>query len=108
MRWKIADYITSNYSHIVVGKISTKEICEKNELNDLSKATINILSLYELRKTIKYYALRKGCKYMEVDEPYTTIACGKCTNIHKNLKNKKIYECIKCGIKCQEMEIQED
>lgn len=97
-RWKVANYLTSNYSHIVVGKISTKDICEKDELSDISKTAISVLSLYKLRQTIKYYALRRGVKYCEIPEPYTSKLCGNCTKLKNDLGGEKEYKCSYCKV----------
>lgn len=99
MRWKIAKYLTDNYSSIIVGNFSTKKMGENEKVNKRLKMVGGIMSQYKMKEAIKYYCFRKGLKYKEVNEAGTTQCCGKCGYRKKDVGAAEIYECDKCGIK---------
>jgi len=49
------------------------------------------------KKTVKECKIR-GNNYKVVTEENTSITCGSCEKIKKNLKGNEIYKCEKCGL----------
>ena len=99
MRWKIAKYLTDNYSSIIVGNFSTKKMGENGKVNKRLKTIGGLMSQYKMKNAIKYYCMRKGLEYKEVNEAGTTQCCGKCGYRKRDVGAAEVYECDKCGIK---------
>jgi len=95
--WKIINYLTSNYSHIIIGNFSTKRMSE-GKINPMTKRIGNMLQMYTFKERLKYKCFLKGVKYHEEDEYCTSICCSSCGNCKKDLGPNKIYNCNKCKI----------
>jgi len=95
--WKIIDYLTSNYKHILIGNFSTKKFGEQN-MNKMLKRIASRYRFYVFKERLKYKCYLKGVKYSEIDEYCTSKCCSSCGNFKKDLGSSKIYNCIKCGL----------
>lgn len=100
IHWKSINYLTLNYSKILIGNMSTKRIINnENNLSPNMKKIANIIKLYEYRNRLKYKCNSRGVKFKCVDEKYTSKMCGMCGNIKEDLGSSKIYSCDQCGMK---------
>lgn len=96
--WQSINYLTKNYSEVLIGNMSTKSIISnENNLSASVKKMAQIIKLYEFRQRLKYKCETRGVKYKCVDERYTSKMCSICGNIKEDLKENKIYKCEKCG-----------
>ena len=95
-QWKIANYLTKNYNHVIIGNFSTKDM--KKETNPHNLQLMKDLNMFNLREKIKYKCLLKNKKYIRIDEAYTTKCCNKCGKINE-IGSSKIYECEDCKVK---------
>lgn len=94
--WKIINYMTQNYNHIIFGNFSTKNMGE-NKIGKIIKRMGNNIRLYKFKEKLKYKCFLNGIKYKEIDEYCTSKCCSYCGNFKKDLGGNKIYECINCG-----------
>lgn len=97
-QWKIINEITDSYKTVIIGNLSTKNITNngKSEMTPEMKDLAYKLRFYEFRERMKYKCISKGVNYKVINESYTSKVCTHCSNYNKNLKNERIYECIKC------------
>jgi len=95
--WKIINYLTSNYKHILIGNFSTKKLGEQN-INDMLKRVASRYRFYVFKERLKYKCYLKGIKYQEIDEYCTSKCCSSCGNFKKDLGSSKVYNCTKCGL----------
>jgi putative transposase len=95
IHWKICNYLTSSYKGILFGNFSTQST---NQLDgdEMTKRIGSAYSFYKLKEKLKYMCNYKKINYKLVDESFTSKCCSNCGNVHKNLKNKDIYECEQC------------
>lgn len=95
--WKIIDYLTSNYRHIIIGNFSTKRMGE-SDINKLTKRIAKKIRLYKFKQRLQYKCYLNGIKYKETDEYCTSKCCSSCGNFKKDLGSNKVYDCKKCGL----------
>jgi len=93
--WKVANYLTLNYDHILIGNLSTKNMKQKGKANNLD--ILKNLNMFELRNKIKYKCLIRNKKYKKVNESYTTKCCIKCGEVN-DVGLSREYKCAKCGV----------
>ncbi len=101
LHWKSINYLCKNYNHIIVGKLSTTDVVNKetSSLSKLNKKILYKLSHFKFRERLIAKCEEYNIKYDIVDESYTTKTCGKCGEINNNIKSDKIFNCDKCKIK---------
>ena len=68
------------------------------DLFGVNKEILLTLSFYKFTTRLKNKCKEKGKELIIRPEYYTSKTCGHCGNIDKNLKNKDVYNCVKCGI----------
>lgn len=101
LHWKTINYLTSNFSSILIGNMSTKSIIKNkvgNELDDNLKRVAQHMSLCKFRQRLAYKCLQKSVGYADINEAYTTTACTGCG--YKNaVYKKKVIKCHFCKLK---------
>mgnify|MGYP003384196977 FL=1 len=95
IQWKIANYLTRKYDHIVIGNFSTSRLKKINKSNELLNV-MKDLNMFKLREKIKYKCLIRNKKYLKVNEAFTTQCCINCSAIN-NIGSSKVYECSNCN-----------
>lgn len=50
------------------------------------------------RSTLRERGLRRGLEVMVVSEHYTSMTCGACGHLKRNLGGAKMYRCVECGL----------
>ena len=97
---KVSVYLVKKFDIVNLGKISTSKIIsnKRDNLQDIVKRRISVLSFYKFNETIKIMANKYNSRLNEINEYMTSKTCHSCKNIHNNLGGNKIYKCEKCGI----------
>jgi IS605 OrfB family transposase len=95
--WKIANHLTNNYKHILIGNFSTKEMGEGDQ-HKMIKRIGQSMRFYTFKQRLQYKCYLSGTKYKEVDEYCTSKCCSSCGNFKKDLGSNKTYICTKCGL----------
>lgn len=95
IQWKVANYLTLNYDHILIGNLSTKNMKQKGKANNLD--ILKNLNMFKLREKIKYKCLIRNKKYKKVNESYTTKCCINCGEIN-DVGLSREYKCAGCGV----------
>ena len=100
LHWKTINYLVQNYTTILLGDMSAKDIVKKNNsvLNNIQKVACLRTRYYEFRMKLEYKCKLNNVNYKLVDESYTSKTCSYCGNIKDNLRDAKIYNCNLCGI----------
>ena len=105
MHCKIANKLCRNYDKINIGKMNIHSMIKKksmenkkNELPEIVKRRMMVLSMYKFMERLKNIAKKYGTKVVVVSEYMTTKTCHNCKTI-KEMGKLKIYECEKCKIK---------
>jgi len=99
IRWKVARMLVDEYSAILIGNLSTKDIGENNNVGKMTKRIANLFSFYKTKEVLRYLCVKHRVQFKEVRENYTTKCCGKCGNKNNNLGGAKEYNCEKCNLK---------
>ena len=100
LHWKTINYLINNYETIIIGDMSVKSIVN-NKTSNINKITKRIgtsLCFYKFKQRLKYKCILNNCKYIEMNEKYTSKICSNCGNYNKLLEGNKIYNCEKCSI----------
>jgi len=90
---KIAHFLTSNYSEIIIPKFESKEMVYRAKRKINSKTARNLLtwSHYRFKQTLLFQAEKRGSKVIETTEEYTSKTCSKCGHVHWSLGGAKIF-----------------
>lgn len=98
LHWKSIKFLTDNYKTILIGDLSTKGIVcgSTSVLKEYNKQLAYALSFYKYRERLKYKCLINNCKYLMVNERYTSKVCSVCCEFKDDLGSSKIYKCKKC------------
>ena len=68
------------------------------KINKYNVRALLQLAHYKFRETLKFQCKKKGRTLHVVTEEFTSMTCGRCGNLHKNLGSSKIYNCNNCGL----------
>lgn len=95
---KMINYLTTNYTSIVLGKINTKELVnrEKSILRAKEKILLYSLGHYEFRCKLANACKSKGLNLYVVNEAWTSKTCTKCGLINKKLGGSETFNCSQC------------
>jgi len=96
MHWKTINYLTDNYSNIVIGNMSTKGIVSSNKLNKNIKRIAMHMRLFVFKQRLQYKCKLKNIGYKEIDEAYTSKTCTNCGYKNDNIGGKEIFTCGLC------------
>ena len=96
LHYKSANYLCSNYSKILLGKLSIQNITSKDgKLCTNEKLFSYAISHDKFRTILKQVALKYGSTVHIVCEGNTSKTCGAC-GLVKEIKNKRTYKCENC------------
>ncbi len=76
---------------------------EKNKRKITKKTVKELLHLshYKFRQKLENMCKIRGNNYKVITEENTSITCGNCGKIKKDLKGKEIYKCEKCKLEIE-------
>ena len=96
--WKIIKCLTDNYSTIIIGDLSMKDVSKKgvSKISQMTKRIGYRMCHYKFRQRLAYKCATKGINLKIVDESYTSKTCSVCGNYKKELESETIYNCEKC------------
>ncbi len=97
LHWKCANFLTQNASTVVIGKLSKDIVSKDNTLDKMSKRVYSAVSHFTFRRRLREKCQQRKVRFLEVDESYTTISCGKCGTLNY-IGRSKVYECEKCNV----------
>jgi len=98
LHWKVINYLTNNYSTILIGDMSAKRIVSKEgNMSKINKRITMSLSFYKFRQRLEYKCKTRGNKYRLINESYTTKVCTECSYINDNVGANEVYKCPKCN-----------
>ena len=83
------------YDIILIPRLNTKQIVEKNDVNDMTKRILNALRHGKFIKKLKDRAEQAGKIVIICSEYLTTKICDVC--FEYNECKGRVYECKKCG-----------
>jgi IS605 OrfB family transposase len=97
LHFKAANYIVRNYETVLIGNMSTRGIVQGNVLTDMNKRLLTSMSHYTFRMRLLAKCQQYECRFIEVNEAYTSKMCGQCRMIKQDLGAAKTYNCVACG-----------
>jgi transposase len=100
---KTCGVLTNLFDTIIIPDFKTSKMVKKSESNPRKINKYNVRALlqlahYKFRETLKFQCKKKGRTLHVVTEEFTSMTCGRCGNLHKNLGSSKIYNCNNCGL----------
>jgi len=98
MHWKMARYLCSNFRQVVIPNFGSKKMIKRNCRN-ISTDTVRKMMLLghgKFLERLKTKAEEMGTRIEIVSEFQTTMTCGKCDNLQRDIGSKEEWECGKC------------
>lgn len=98
---RTSKFLTDKFSHILLPSFETSQMTKKLGRNITTKTARKMLSWchYRFKERLVHTCERKGVKLSIVTEEYTSKTCTRCGVLNQNLGGKKMFECLKCGLK---------
>ena len=96
LHWKLSNYLASNYETVIIGKFSTKSMCEQDTVVDMVKRVGSLMKHYNFRSKLVYKCLSLGTKILVSSEKYTTKMCSMCGHYNDQVKGEKDINCNGC------------
>lgn len=97
LHWKCIDYLTTNYSTIVIGKLSTKNCASRDSFVSREMRLLGLrLQHYKFLQRLEYKCKERGVKLIIMNESYTTKICSYCGH-YNDIGSSKIYHCRNCN-----------
>jgi len=97
LHWKSINYLTSHFSKVIIGKLSTKAITSKKlRLPKIIKKVTYALSFFKFFQRLKYKCDLNNSILKVVDESYTSKICSYCCKFKADLGSSEIYNCSRC------------
>lgn len=95
LHWQTVNYLTSNYTHILLGNYSTKSMVESNNTDKMNKRIGSSLKFYQFRQKLIYKSILNNCKFSLIDEYNTTKSCSNCSALN-DIGSSREYKCKRC------------
>ena len=97
---KVGKWLTENYANILLGKINTANIINKEGRNINGKASENLKlwSHFKFRQRLENKAMKAGAKFFACCEAWTSKTCTSCGRLNHNLGSAKVFSCLHCGL----------
>lgn len=94
---KLCKFLTKRYDAIVIPRFSTKQMTMKHQLSKTTNRQMYRWGHYRFRTLLIAKGVKYGCKVMVGTEQYTSVTCGRCFNVKRDLGGNKVYCCNKCN-----------
>ena len=99
LHYKSALYILNRFNVIYLGNLSTKCITSKTKkMYSFEKIYTYAVSHYKFQSILEQKAKEYNVEVNIVNESYTTMTCGKCGILNKNVGPSRIFNCLDCGV----------
>jgi IS605 OrfB family transposase len=102
---KLAIWLCRGFDTILLPELSAKEISAKRDENGtwkrkIGKRTVRqlySLAHYRFHAFLKHKAAQFGSKVVPVSEAFTTMTCGACGFMKRNVGRAEVFACDRCG-----------
>ena len=99
LHYKSALYLLNRFNVIYLGNLSTKGITSKTKkMYSFEKIYTYAVSHYKFQTILEQKAKEYNIEVNIVNEAYTTMTCGKCGTLNKNVGSSRIFNCLDCGV----------
>jgi IS605 OrfB family transposase len=93
-QWQTATSLVKFYDRVYFGNMRVQSIIARNKnLPKVCKRKLRHLRLYTFKCRLQSQAEKYGCKFVEVNEAYTSKTCGKCGEVNPGLGSSEIFRC---------------
>ena len=86
-------HLTNTYDHIIVPTFNTHQMIQSRQLASSTKRMMNSLQFYRFRMKLQEQCKRKNRHFHLVSEAYTTMTCGSCGFLKRDVGSAKTYRC---------------
>ena len=98
---KAASWLTSEYRLIFLPTFESSQMVansgkKSRKINSKTVRQLLSWSHYRFKQTLKFHALKRGAKVIDVTEEYTSKTCTKCGHVHAKLGGSKQFRCPRC------------
>ena len=100
MHWKACNFLCKRYDTIVIGNMSTRSITSRRSLHKSVNRECYVYSHFLFKQRLQSKCDEYDCKYVEIDESYTSKTCSSCGEINNALGSNKTFQCPNCNLHC--------
>ena len=94
---KLASWITSNYSMIILPRLRVNQlICKDGNMHKTTKKVLAALGVYKFYERLTAKCEQKHVLLINGDESYTTKTCDRCGTLNERVGGKEWFSC-SCG-----------
>jgi putative transposase len=94
----ISSKLAEDYEHILLPEFGTSKMLRKGVLCSSVKRMMGTFSFYNFKEKLRWACHKKGSRFYEVTEEYTSKTCTGCGSIKDNLGGNRVYNCNNCGL----------
>jgi IS605 OrfB family transposase len=99
LHWKISDFLTKNYDHILLPDFKTSQMVIKGKkLSKMTRRLMNMFSFYKFKEKLQFKCNERGRKLYIVDESFTSKTCSVCGKLN-DVQGKETFTCETCHYK---------
>lgn len=92
--WKICKVLTDNYGAVLLPHLETKALAAK--LRAKTNRKMQAISHWLFAQRLKHKCFERTVKILQPSEHYTSITCGCCGRLDRDLEDAEVYVC-PCG-----------
>jgi len=98
---KLTKWLVENYELILLPEYNTSNMANKKRSRKISKPSVRAMmtwSPYRFKQRLLMKAKLEGntCQVVIVSEHHTTMTCGECGCLNRNVGASKMFECSGC------------
>lgn len=89
-------HLTNTYEHIILPTFNTHQMVQRDTISPSTKRVMNSLQFYRFKMKLMEQCSRKNRHLHIVSEAYTTMTCGSCGFLKRDVGTAEIYHCDRC------------
>lgn len=96
--WKTIHSMTEEYGTVLLPHLETSRLC--GGLRAKSNRQMFGVSHFLFKQRMASKCEEKSVAFVEANEAYTSMTCGRCGHLNRDLGDKERFRCPSCGLHC--------
>lgn len=95
---KLVAWLRENYDLVLLPDFETKQMANR-KYRKISRPSVRAMmtwAFYRFKQRLLVKTRDSSCLVLIVDEHYTTMTCGECGHLNRNVGGSKVFECPTC------------
>ncbi|KAH3850879.1 hypothetical protein DPMN_093354 [Dreissena polymorpha] len=94
---KLSSHLVKEYQYVALGKINVAPLVKKKHLSKRAKRDLLYWQHYRFRQRLTHRTTNTDCIFEVQNEAYTSMTCGVCGKLNKNLEKSETFYCDSCN-----------